>query len=90
MLIVVLQIRVANVFQEPGPVTTKLPYRGKPSFASMVAMAARASANNDSDAAPNSPVSTVSPQTESKAAPQATSPEKTLPDGTADIANVAV
>lgn len=43
-LLVFFQIRVANVFQEPAPVATKLPYRGKPSFASMVAMATRAAA----------------------------------------------
>lgn len=38
---------MANVFQEPAPVATKLPYRGKPSFASMVAMAARAASEGE-------------------------------------------
>lgn len=38
---------MANVFQEPAPVAAKLPYRGKPSFASMVAMATRAATEGE-------------------------------------------
>lgn len=41
---------MANVFQEPALVATKLPYRGKPSFASMVAMATRAAAAAEAEA----------------------------------------
>jgi len=63
------QIRVANVFQEPGPVASKLPYRGKPSFASMVSMARAAAASGagtgdpDSRDNPNSPDARVSSPT---------------------------
>jgi hypothetical protein len=37
----VFQIRVVNAFQEPSATPAQLPYKGRPSFASLVSMAAR-------------------------------------------------
>ena len=48
---------MANVFQEPTvPVVPKLPYRGKPSFASMVAMAQRAASQQSTGQSPDGEV----------------------------------
>ena len=40
----VWQIRVVNAFQEPSATPAQLPYKGRPSFASIVTMTARAAA----------------------------------------------
>jgi len=40
----VCQIRVVNAFQEPSTTPAQLPYKGRPSFASIVTMTARTAA----------------------------------------------
>jgi len=44
MYVCVLQIRVVNAFQEPSATPAQLPYKGRPSFASIVTMTARTAA----------------------------------------------
>jgi Ca2+ transporting ATPase len=53
------QIRVVNAFQEPSATPAQLPYKGRPSFASVVSMAARAAAANAAAAATADPQSTT-------------------------------
>jgi len=44
MCLCLWQIRVVNAFQEPSSTPAQLPYKGRPSFASIVTMTARTAA----------------------------------------------
>lgn len=64
-----VQIRVVNAFQEPSSTPAQLPYKGRPSFASIVSMAARAAAATAvTPAAAALPPPAVSPEQQQAAA----------------------
>lgn len=65
-----LQIRVVNAFQEPASTPAQLPYKGRPSFASLVSVAAKAAAAESAAASASAPNPAAASKADNNKAPK--------------------